>query len=65
MKSWRIINRDAAGLVTAMGALLFFLSDSSLFLVRFHKNSPLKTHFWVMLTYSLGEFLIILGLIMK
>ena len=56
--------RNAAGLVTAIGALLFFLSDSSLFLVRFHKNSPLKTHFWVMLTYSLGEFLIVLGLIM-
>ncbi|MBO4839269.1 MAG: lysoplasmalogenase [Lachnospiraceae bacterium] len=56
--------RNTAGLVTAAGALLFFLSDSSLFLVRFHKNSPLKTHFWVMLTYSLGEFLIVLGLIM-
>ena len=56
--------RNTGGLVTAAGALLFFLSDSSLFLVRFHKNSPLKTHFWVMLTYSLGELLIILGLIM-
>ena len=56
--------RSPAGLITAAGALLFFLSDSSLFLVRFHKNSPLKTHFWVMLTYSLGEFLIVLGLIM-
>ncbi len=55
----------AAGVITAVGALLFFLSDSSLFFVRFHKNSPLKTHFVVMLTYSLGEFLIILGLIMK
>ena len=55
----------AAGVITAVGALLFFLSDSSLFFVRFHKNSPLKTHFLVMLTYSLGEFLIILGLIMK
>ena len=55
----------AAGIITAIGALLFFISDSSLFYVRFHKNSRLKTHFWVMLTYSLGEFLIILGLIMK
>ena len=55
----------AAGMITAVGALLFFLSDSSLFIVRFHKNSPLKTHFWVMLTYSLGEFLIVLGLIIK
>ena len=52
-----------AGWITAVGAFLFFLSDSSLFFVRFHKKSPLKTHFWVMLTYSLGEFLIVLGLI--
>ena len=54
----------AAGLITAVGALLFFVSDSSLFFVRFHKGSRLKTHFWVMLTYSLGEFLIVLGLIL-
>ncbi len=54
----------AAGIVTAVGALLFFISDSSLFFVRFHKDSRLKTHFLVMLTYSLGEFLIVLGLIM-
>ena len=53
-----------AGLITAIGALLFFISDSSLFFVRFHKGSRLKTHFLVMLTYSLGEFLIVLGLIM-
>ncbi|MBO4872828.1 MAG: lysoplasmalogenase [Lachnospiraceae bacterium] len=53
-----------AGLITAVGALLFFVSDSSLFFVRFHKESRLKTHFLVMLTYSLGEFLIVLGLIM-
>lgn len=55
----------AAGIVTAVGALLFFISDSSLFFVRFKKDSRLKTHFVVMLTYSLGEFLIILGLIMR
>ena len=52
------------GLITAIGALLFFISDSSLFFVRFKKDSRLKTHFLVMLTYSLGEFLIVLGLIM-
>ena len=55
----------AAGLITAVGALLFFVSDSSLFFVRFNKDSRLKTHFLVMLTYSLGEFLIILGLILR
>lgn len=53
-----------AAIVTAFGALLFFVSDSSLFFVRFDKNSILKTHFLVMLTYSIGELLIVLGLIM-
>lgn len=50
------------GVLTGFGALLFFISDSSLFFVRFHKNSRLKTHFIVMLTYIIGEFLIVLGL---
>lgn len=53
-----------SGLVTGLGALLFFISDSSLFFVRFDKNSRLKTHFLVMLTYSIGEFLIVLGLML-
>ena len=52
------------GIVTAAGALLFFISDSSLFFVRFDKNSKMKTHFTVMLTYSAGEFLIALGLML-
>ena len=50
--------------VTAIGALLFFISDSSLFFVRFNSNSRLKTHFLVMLTYSIGELLIVLGLVL-
>jgi len=53
----------AATLTTAIGAALFFVSDSSLFFVRFNKESRLKTHFLVMLTYSVGEFLIVLGLL--
>lgn len=53
-----------ACVVTAIGALLFFISDSSLFFVRFDKNSKLKTHFLVMLTYSIGELLIVLGLVL-
>lgn len=53
----------AAAAVTAVGAALFFISDSSLFFVRFKKDSRLKTHFLVMLTYSLGELLIVLGLL--
>ena len=35
----------------------------SLFFVRFKKDSRLKTHFLVMLTYSIGEFLIVCGLL--
>ena len=54
----------AAAILTAFGALLFYVSDTSLFFVRFDKDSRLKTHFLVMLTYSIGEFLIILGLIL-
>ncbi len=53
----------AATLTTAIGAALFFASDTSLFFVRFKKDSRLKTHFLVMLTYSIGEFLIVCGLL--
>lgn len=52
-----------AGLITAIGALLFYISDCSLFFVRFKKGTKLKTHFLVMLTYSIGEFLIVTGLL--
>ena len=54
---------SAATLTTAIGAALFFISDSSLFFVRFNKESRMKTHFLVMLTYSIGELLIVLGLL--
>lgn len=51
-----------SGITTALGACLFFVSDCSLFFVRFDKNCKIKSHFLVMLTYSIGEFLIALGL---
>ena len=54
-----------AGIVTAIGAALFFISDSTLFFVRFKKDGKLRTHFLVMFTYAIGEFLIVLGLILK
>lgn len=54
---------SAATLTTAIGAALFFVSDTALFFVRFKRDSRLKTHFLVMLTYSIGEFLIVLGLL--
>ena len=50
--------------VTFIGAVLFFASDSTLFFVRFKKDGLLKTHFLVMLTYILGEFLIVEGFIL-
>lgn len=58
-----VSNPTAATITTAIGAALFFISDSSLFFVRFNKESRMKTHFVVMLTYSIGEFLIVLGLL--
>ena len=48
--------------ITMIGAVLFFISDVILFFVRFNKDCRLKTHFAVMLTYSLGELLIVIGL---
>ena len=53
-----------ASAVTFFGATQFFLSDSTLFYVRFKKDGKLKTHFVVMLTYIIAEFLIVLGLLM-
>ena len=56
-------NPCTATITTCIGAVLFFISDTSLFFVRFNKDSRLKTHFIVMLTYSIGELLIVLGLV--
>jgi len=56
-------NPTAATITTCIGAFLFFISDSTLFFVRFKKNCRVKTHFLVMFTYSIGEFLIVLGMI--
>ena len=50
-------------LISFIGALLFFASDSILFFVRFKKGCSQKIHFYVMLTYSIGELLIVLGLL--
>ncbi|MDO5440014.1 MAG: lysoplasmalogenase [Erysipelotrichaceae bacterium] len=57
-------NIELASIITAIGAILFFISDCSLFFVRFKKDCLLKTHFLVMLTYSIGELLIVIGLIL-
>jgi len=49
-----------------LGAVMFFTSDSTLFLVRYHKDKDIvfKKHFTVMFTYILGEFLITLGILL-
>lgn len=56
-------NPCTATIITCIGAVLFFVSDTTLFFVRFNKDSRFRTHFWVMFTYSLGEMMIVLGLV--
>jgi len=55
---------NASTIVTMIGAICFFVSDSTLFFVRFKKDCRIRTHFAVMLTYILAEFLIVLGFIL-
>lgn len=47
------------------GALLFFISDCCLFIVRYSTNPEIifRKHFTVMLSYLLGELLIVLGIL--
>ena len=53
-------------LIAYAGAVLFFASDCTLFLVRYYRDPDVifKKHFTVMLTYLAGEFLITLGILM-
>ena len=62
----RLMSLKSAGAAVAYaGAVLFFVSDCTLYLVRYHKKEDLifKKHFTVMLTYLLGECLITVGLL--
>ena len=58
--------RTPGSLIAVLGAVLFFVSDCTLFLVRYFRNPDVifKRHFTVMLTYLSGELLIVLGLLM-
>ncbi len=58
--------RNVGAFIAWIGALLFFASDCSLFLVRYGKKPEViyKKHFTVMLTYLLGEFLITVGILL-
>ena len=63
----RLFTLHSAGSIVAyMGAVLFFISDCTLFLVRYYRNPDVvfKRHFTVMLTYLAGELLITLGILM-
>ena len=59
-------NPCAGSVVAFIGAILFFISDCTLFLVRYYKNKDVvfKRHFTVMLTYVLGEYMITQGIIL-
>ena len=58
--------RSAGAVIAYIGAVLFFVSDCTLYLVRYYKDKNLifKRHFTVMLTYVLGELLIAQGVLM-
>lgn len=58
--------KSVGAVVAYLGAVFFFLSDCTLYLVRYHSNKDLifKKHFTVMFTYILGECLITVGMLM-
>ena len=57
--------RSFGAWVAFAGALLFFVSDCCLFLVRYYKKPEIifRKHFTVMLAYLRGELLIVLGIL--
>ena len=57
--------RNLGSLLALLGAVLFFVSDCCLFVLRYHSRQGLifKNHFTVMITYLLGEFLITAGML--
>lgn len=57
---------SVGSVVAYIGAVLFFISDCTLFLVRYYKKPEIifKKHFTVMFTYVVGEFLIAQGMLM-
>ena len=58
--------RSPACAIAYAGALLFYISDCLLFLVRYHKTKDLvpRRHFFVMFCYLLGEYLITQGMLL-
>ncbi len=63
----QLLSLQSTGAIVAYaGAVLFFVSDCTLFLQRYHPNKSLifKKHFTIMLTYLAGEFLITQGMLL-
>ena len=59
--------RSIGSVVVYAGALLFFMSDCTLFFVRYYRKPEVifKKHFTVMATYLAGEFFMTLGILMQ
>lgn len=57
--------KNTGAFIAYLGAVFFFISDCSLFLVRYYRKPEIifRKHFTVMFTYLLGEFLIVLGML--
>ncbi len=58
--------RSSGAIIACMGAVLFYASDCTLFLVRFYRRRSVvfKRHFTVMLTYLMAECFIAIGMMM-
>ncbi len=58
--------QSPGSLVAYLGAVLFFASDCTLFLVRYYQKPDVvfKKHFTVMFTYLVGELFITVGILM-
>lgn len=60
-----ITNPCAGSVVAYIGAVLFYISDCSLYLNKYYEKPVVfKKHFTIMLTYILGELLITQGMLM-
>ncbi len=59
--------RSVGSMVVYGGAVLFFISDCTLFFVRYYREPEVifKKHFTVMSTYLAGEFFMTLGILMN
>lgn len=62
----QLLNNPCAGSALAFcGAVLFYVSDSALYLNKYYeKKIVFKAHFTIMLTYILAEFLITQGMLL-